>query len=398
MLLLAAFFIMATTSAQQRRLSLTGFNHDVIADPDLNAMPDSLTNGAIDAPPGNVLFVKGYSIDSTPLTGALPVNGSIVSQAGHYFQLQRYDSNNVLQVDHNYSPSGTLMVDSVDQMAYDSLFILATSGSGNASVHYLITFTDSSTQAGSFTVHDWSCGSCTTFAIDSLSRIDRLGGDTSVNQNFALYEYTIAIAGVNLGKPIVSINFSTPNPGNPQASIFAITGFSTALLPVSLVSFNASVRNGEALLQWKTGVQQNSARFIIERAPAASPNAFAKVGSVQAAGGANGSSYSFANTPGLSGTYLYRLSESDEDGSTKILGVRSLTFNGDVKWLVQDLGYQWRLITNNAYTFRLTDMNGKVLQVNTGNGTTSINKPSAKGIYLLQVWQNGNSSTQKLIN
>jgi len=123
------------------------------------------------------------------------------------------------------------------------------------------------------------------------------------------------------------------------------------------------------------------------------------VGTVPAISSANGSEYSFTNTPGISGTYLYRLSQVDIDGKKKVLGIRSITLNSKATWIVQDLGTQWRLTSADALTYRLVDMNGRVLKAGTGSaGGTTISKPSAMGIYLIQVFANGEWSTQKVIH
>lgn len=394
-----ACYVSMSANAQQRRISLTGFNQDVIADPDLNASPDTLTTSGVDTTTGNVLFVNGYSNGGTADAGGLPTNGSFVSPAGHYFQLKRYNTNNSLELNLTSNPTGTLTFNNTDQMSYDSLFVLTTSGSGNSSLSYQVNFTDNTSASGVIAINDWFCNGCTTYAINNLTRADRTTGALTDAGLFALYEYSIPIAPANQTKNVRSITFTVQNIGNSSyANIFAITGFSLGLLPVSLNSFNASVRNGEAFLQWQTGAEQNNIEFIVERAPSISPNAFTKVGTVTGSSSSTGSVYSFTNTPGIQGTYLYRLSQQDADGNVKVLGIKSLTFDGNVKWVVQDLGTQWRLITDGAYRYRITDMSGKILQGNEGSGTTTISKPFAHGIYLLQVWQNGTVRTEKLIN
>ena len=239
---------------------------------------------------------------------------------------------------------------------------------------------------------------CTNYAINNLSKIDRTSGVVTGTNQYAMAEYAIKLS-TGATKQVYGILFQVNIAELSVANIFGVTGIPLSPLPVSLIYYNAKVKDGSALLQWQTAQELNNKTYIIERAAGTFPDVFVQVGTVPATSSANGTVYSFTNTPGISGTYLYRLTQVDVDGKKKVLGIRSITINGKAAWIVQDLGTQWRLTSADAFTYRLIDMNGRVLKAGTGSaGTTTISKPSAMGIYFIQVFTNGEWSTQKVMH
>jgi hypothetical protein len=397
LIIASGFFTISTLSAQQREVTLSGFNADVIADSGLNQTdPTLLTSLPLDAFPGDVLFEHGYSNNTIPYANGLPGNRQISSPSGHHFQLGSYNDSNDLRL--GEFDFGTIVFSDTDKIPYDSLFILATSVGGAASVNYLLLFTDNSSTSGTLTISDWTCVGCTNYAINNVSTIDRTSGTVS-GTNRAIMEYAIPVPAAVAAKQVYGFLFRVDITELSVANIFAVTGIPLSALPVSLVYYNAQVKDGSALLQWKTAQELNNKTYVIERAGSTFPDVFVQVGTVPATSSANGSVYSFTNTPGISGTYLYRLTQVDVDGKKEVLGIRSITINGKATWTVQDLGTQWRLTSADAFTYRLIDMNGRVLKAGTGSaGATTISKPSAMGIYVIQVFANGELSTQKVIH
>lgn len=187
---------------------------------------------------------------------------------------------------------------------------------------------------------------------------------------------------------------------NPCASTpYAMSNYVTIVsgtLPVSLAWYHAAPNNGKALLQWKTSQEINSRAFLIERAPATQPNAFIRIGRVAGANSSNGHIYDYTDAP-LPGIYLYRLQEEDISGQIKSLGIRRVDLSGKSSWQVSDAGSYWLLSTSQECSYRLLDMQGRVLQRFKGTGTASISKPVAGGIYILQVETGGQQFSQKLI-
>ncbi len=382
---------------QERRIPLTGFNQDVIADSVLNAVPDTLTTSALDYPAdsGTVFYQQGYSNNGVAYANGLPDSGSFISSAGHGFQLAPFNANNDLRLD--TLQSGTLTFNTPYQTVYDSLFVLISGASGGPQVSYTINFSDATTSTGEIFADDWFCVNCTPYALRNLGRVDRFTGALDGSNQFAIREYGIYLTGTDATKPIVSISFTNVTGAASAANIFGITGYTAAPLPVSLQYFNAKVQNGVAYLEWKTSQELSNKQYIIERALSTSGNTFTQIGTVAAVASANGSIYHFTNSPQLSGTYLYRLSQVDMDGKTMVLGIRSITLNSTAKWQIQDLGTQWKLISGEAFLYRIIDMNGHLIKEDTGNGTATISKPSVHGIYMIQVIINGVASSKKVI-
>ena len=396
-ILVINFYAISLVKAQQKKITLSGYNQDVIADTVLNTIPTTITTASIDNPidSGFVFFAQGYSNNSIPDSFGLPANGQFTSSAGHNFQLAPYNANNDLRL--VTLQSGTLTFSAADTIRYDTLFVLGLAGAGPVFTFYTINFTDATTATGSINVDDWLCNNCTPYAIKNLRRVYRIDGSLDAVNLFAIREYPIALAVGDNVKHIKSITFSVPTGYAGVTNIMGITGVTLAVAPVTLEYYTASLVNGKALLQWKTSQEFNNKQFIIERSTSADPSSFVEVGRVNALSSANGSTYNFTNDPGVSGTFLYRLKQEDIDGQIKILGIKSVTFNSKAKWVVQDLGSEWRLICEQPFTYQLLDFNGRILQAASGSGSATISKPASQGIYQIQVLAGGVFSTQKLL-
>src|SRR5699024_6705636 len=133
----------------------SGFNEDVIAE---DAPASDHTTISVDDPGASG---AGYAFMSELYPGAitgLPANGIINSEAtpNLQFHLADYSGNNALRLV-NDNDSGALVLAS--PQAADTLFIAATSGSGESGFTGTIYFSDNSTQAiSSQTVPDWYSG------------------------------------------------------------------------------------------------------------------------------------------------------------------------------------------------------------------------------------------------
>jgi hypothetical protein len=103
--------------------------------------------------------------------------------------------------------------------------------------------------------------------------------------------------------------------GKPRASA------STGTTPVELVSFTASVDKENVNLKWNTATELNNYGFNIERSSENNANGeivFTQIGFVKGAGNSvTPHSYSFSDKLNNSGTYYYRLKQTDNNGSFK---------------------------------------------------------------------------------
>jgi hypothetical protein len=93
-----------------------------------------------------------------------------------------------------------------------------------------------------------------------------------------------------------------------------------APLPVELTSFSASAQNKTVNLTWKTATEVNNFGFEVERVKdfgdkVSMVSVWQKVGFVYGAGNSNSpKEYSFTDKSAVSGKYLYRLKQLDNDG------------------------------------------------------------------------------------
>ncbi len=113
------------------------------------------------------------------------------------------------------------------------------------------------------------------------------------------------------------------NPGN-QPNSFEITAVTLSApiliidqpMPVELISFNSSVKKNDVSLSWKTGSEQNNKGFGIERKTI--NGSWNEVGFVNGKGNSNTEqSYNFENKDISSGSYNYRLKQTDYNGNYK---------------------------------------------------------------------------------
>lgn len=101
------------------------------------------------------------------------------------------------------------------------------------------------------------------------------------------------------------------NSGTTNLDIYANMVISGAL-PVTLITFNAELKNSNVLLQWATSSEQNTSHFEIEHS--IDGTHFSKIGNVQAAGkSASKKDYVFSDQHTVNGINFYRLKIVDAD-------------------------------------------------------------------------------------
>ncbi len=105
----------------------------------------------------------------------------------------------------------------------------------------------------------------------------------------------------------------------------------TNTLPVELLSFTATKRDGDALLEWRTATEENNARFEIQVATSieeVAGNEYEVLGQIPGAGTtSSGRNYQFLDdTPDKLGSRYYRLKQVDLDGTFTYSDLRQLEF------------------------------------------------------------------------
>src|SRR5690606_18923046 len=90
----------------------------------------------------------------------------------------------------------------------------------------------------------------------------------------------------------------------------ALTGY--VVLPVRFISFTVEIKNGNAVLNWKTGEETNNKGFEVQRSPEGA--SWTSIGFVGAAGEGAEKSYQFIDAAPLPGNSYYQLIQVDFDG------------------------------------------------------------------------------------
>ena len=160
-------------------------------------------------------------------------------------------------------------------------------------------------------------------------------------------------------------------------------------LPVSLISFTASLQTNKALLTWKTASENNNSHFNVEQS--IDGRNFKSIGKVMGAGNSSiEKNYSFLHSAVAEGKNYYRLAQVDFDGTTKYSSIVSLNFLADLKLRIEPNPVQSTLVVqaNSSIvgkSYYITNTAGKM--VKNGNLTAeSINIATiASGVYILNV-------------
>jgi len=227
----------------------SGLNADVIANG--FGAANASTTFAVDN--ANYAFMSTdfqVSASTIPPAYALPATGLINSAPtpGLTFQLAPYTGNNSLRIA-TASTSGTLTFS--NQVSASKLYLLATSGSGTATITGTITFTDNSTQPiTSSVIPDWFFSNALPVASSGFGRVNRL---TNVMENPVgdprLYQLAINILPANQAKLISSISFTKTSTAEGVLNIFAITAEELGTCPSPTGLLSTSTANS-GIITW----------------------------------------------------------------------------------------------------------------------------------------------------
>lgn len=153
------------------------------------------------------------------------------------------------------------------------------------------------------------------------SELSHQGAVTTPNQSSFTYSNLKWTAPVTLGPNDNTVRFfyaGNAANGSGSSGDFIYTGTTQIIIPVTLESFNASVKGNAVMLAWKTASESNSDFFEIEKS--ADQLNFIKVNRVQAAGNSNEMrNYNFTDDKVVffDKPVYYRLALVDKDGKRK---------------------------------------------------------------------------------
>jgi hypothetical protein len=159
------------------------------------------------------------------------------------------------------------------------------------------------------------------------------------------------------------------------------------ILPIILTQFTATRQDNEALLQWETSQEENSASFVIERS--SDGKSFSAIGTVAAAGNSSTPrDYTFSDLTPEKNNDFYRLRQTDLDGKFTYSPVRLLSFpsSGGLIWYsTGPKSVEVYLQQGSNERYALTDFGGRLLRLGQlANGKTELSGLPA-GLYIVKV-------------
>jgi len=234
----------------------------------------------------------------------------------------------------------------------------------------------------------------------SQSKIDsNMNSSLAVSEPFLIgyYNFNEGIPNGDNTTPPINTLIDTKNHKNGTLFNFALNGntsnwVSLSALPVNLVNFTGTKKDGANLLAWSTASEQNSSRFEVQRSENGSD--FSTVGTVAAAGNSDKViNYQYEDRPlSNASIYYYRLKMVDKDGSTKYSNVVIIKNSTSALSTVYPNPARDRITINindnsllNSKAV-ITDLNGKVLQTITLTQTaTPVNiSQYMRGMYVVK--------------
>ena len=270
----------AGTASSFAALTVTGYNQRVIAwgNNGGSANPASVTCSTTIDGAGYNFYDASYTYDgnypatrsSSTVLHSLPVNGQVVSNnvTGLLYQLQEASTGNntALQLVYPASLTGTLTLATPTKAT--ALYLLATSGSGAATMNSVVYFTDGTTQSFSNTaIPDWYTG--TNYSQGGFGRVGTGGFDANAVSGVTPYMYDVSLilADTNYNKQVqkVVVTNSTSGLANNHTSVINIFGVTAATntntfcggLATSVTLFNPATTSG-INYQWQTSTDNIS--------------------------------------------------------------------------------------------------------------------------------------------
>jgi hypothetical protein len=216
----------------------------------------------------------------------------------------------------------------------------------------------------------------------------------------------VGLPGINAGTTLnPQINRTGLTAGNLNNSFFigSINSVNTPL-PVTLISFSASVANGEVVLKWTTAEEINNDHFTILRSK--DGLGWENIQKIQGAGTSGSSiSYSTTDPSPFTGTSYYRLMQTDMDGKSTYSYIISVSIGGQPTEIIVYPNPATDQITiilpsSDKYEVNLVNINGQMVCTPLINNGTRLNLNVSRlnpGIYFIEISHNGNTETKKIM-
>ncbi len=174
------------------------------------------------------------------------------------------------------------------------------------------------------------------------------------------------------------------------------------VLPATVTDFKVLPAGNNAAISWKSLTETNVGHYDVQRS--SDGIHFTTVTSIKPAiNNGNSASYSYTDHLATGGTYFYRISIVNKDGSAVSTDYVNITFNGNNKMLIYPTVLKAgqplyvKTATAGAFTIAVYDVQGRVLKQErkTSDGITTINTAGlAAGTYAVKVTTESGSILQ----
>lgn len=202
------------------------------------------------------------------------------------------------------------------------------------------------------------------------------------------------------------VEINTPVTGGNYGEIAFTSGNQANILPITLLSFHAEVKDGLVHTNWVTASEVNNDFFTLERSKDGS--SWEVVGTVDGAGDSNTElNYAYVDDAPYSGISYYRLRQTDFDGTTTISEPRAVeirqgsAFGLDKAFRGQDgLNLVYRstapYVVVEIYDLLGKRIHGELIE-NYGNGFATIYPDLARGAYLMRLSHGSEMDAKKFV-
>ncbi len=230
------------SKATYNTIALTGYNRDIVANGAVSALSSispGMTGGFDSA--GYALVAQDYNFGGYTPSYYLPTGGVLNSTLtpSLNFQLADYSANNALRLK-NAGDTG-LLTFGTPQVA-GALYILGTTGSGDAMLDMAVHFSDGTSQLFTgITYPDWYSAGGSITGIGRVSTVDNHTEGTSADPS--LYEYVLNLDPTNYAKLITGITI-TKTSADGIVAIMAVSASSICSGTPTAGSASASVTSG----------------------------------------------------------------------------------------------------------------------------------------------------------
>ncbi len=187
----------------------------------------------------------------------------------------------------------------------------------------------------------------------------------------------------------------------PYGNAGNLATFDGSVLPITLLSFNAILKNNAALLNWSTSSEFNNKGFEIQKS--INGQSFAGIGFVNSSGNSFFTNkYNFTDAQIANGTNYYRLKQIDFDGKFTYSKIVKIDFSKKLVVTIRPNPVHNYININTSSVIkevRLISLNAKL--INRWDNVTSSSKLDisgiASGVYILKMITQDEVQSQKIV-